>query len=207
MPELTDFKVVLWDFDGVILDSMPIRELGFRKVLEEYSEDKVELLITYHNKNGGLSRYNKFDYFFRNILETAIDDKRIQELARNFSTEMKKLLTDKSLLIKDSLSYIKSYFSTQEFHIVSGSDNFELNFLAKELEINQYFRSINGSPTPKKQIVNKLIINNTWGLDEVCLIGDSFNDLEAAHNNGITFIGYNNLQLRNRSNVKYIDSF
>ncbi|MEM8566440.1 MAG: HAD hydrolase-like protein, partial [Bacteroidota bacterium] len=156
MPELTDFKVVLWDFDGVILDSMPIRELGFRKVLEEYSEDKVELLITYHNKNGGLSRYNKFDYFFRNILETAIDDKRIQELARNFSTEMKKLLTDKSLLIKDSLSYIKSYFSTQEFHIVSGSDNFELNFLAKELEINQYFRSINGSPTPKKQIVNKL---------------------------------------------------
>ena len=25
-------KNILWDFDGVILDSMPVREYGFRKI-------------------------------------------------------------------------------------------------------------------------------------------------------------------------------
>jgi beta-phosphoglucomutase-like phosphatase (HAD superfamily) len=28
-------KTIFWDFDGVILDSMPIRDYGFSKIFEE----------------------------------------------------------------------------------------------------------------------------------------------------------------------------
>ena len=37
-------KTFFWDFDGVILDSMPIRDYGFAKIFEEFDK---ELL---HNK-------------------------------------------------------------------------------------------------------------------------------------------------------------
>ena len=36
-----DFKVVLWDFDGVIIDSNPVREYGFRQVLRDFPENQV----------------------------------------------------------------------------------------------------------------------------------------------------------------------
>ena len=31
-----DFDVLLWDFDGVIIDSNSVREFGFRQVLKEF---------------------------------------------------------------------------------------------------------------------------------------------------------------------------
>ena len=61
-------KNILFDFDGVILDSMPIREYGFRKIFENYDVALVEKLLVYHNQNGGLSRYVKIRYFFEKLL-------------------------------------------------------------------------------------------------------------------------------------------
>ena len=49
-------KNILWDFDGVILDSMQVRDYGFRKIFEEHSHEQVEKLIKYHRTNGGWSR-------------------------------------------------------------------------------------------------------------------------------------------------------
>ena len=60
-------RVILWDFDGVIINSNQIRERGFREVLSEYPISQIESLIDFHRRNGGLSRYVKFKYFFNDI--------------------------------------------------------------------------------------------------------------------------------------------
>ena len=56
-------KNVLFDFDGVIIDSMPIKTEGFRKVFEGFEPAAVEKLLDYHNLNGGLSLYVKIFEF------------------------------------------------------------------------------------------------------------------------------------------------
>jgi beta-phosphoglucomutase-like phosphatase (HAD superfamily) len=56
MKNLENYKVLLWDFDGVMMDSMPVRELGFRQVLERFPKDQVDELLQFHRKNGGWSR-------------------------------------------------------------------------------------------------------------------------------------------------------
>ncbi len=58
-------KNILWDFDGVIIDSMPIREYGFRQIFKDFSNDLVEQLVRYHHLNGGLSRYHKIKFFLQ----------------------------------------------------------------------------------------------------------------------------------------------
>lgn len=67
---------IIWDFDGVIVESNHIREKGFRKVLESFPENQVEELLVFHNNNGGLSRYVKFRYFFENIRKEEISSPR-----------------------------------------------------------------------------------------------------------------------------------
>lgn len=202
---MKNFKIVLWDFDGVIMDSMSIRNKGFEEVLKEYPKEQVRLLMEFHLKNGGLSRYVKFRYFFEEIRKEQITEEQINGLALSFSKIMLSLLIDEKLLIEDSFSFIKKNWKNYEMHIVSGSDGNELRAICEGLKLAPYFSTINGSPTPKNELVADLINHNNYNRDEIVLIGDSINDFDAAVANGISFVGYNNPALSNKSG--YINKF
>lgn len=199
-------KNVLWDFDGVIIDSMTIRDYGFREIFKEFDKVLVEKLIEYHSINGGLSRFHKIRYFFNEILKKDIDDKEVKIYADKFSLIMRKELVKSKYFILDSVNFIKENYKKYNFHIVSGSEHDELNFLCQKLQINHYFHSINGSPTPKIELVKNLLIKENYKKSETILIGDSVNDYEAAVKNNIEFYGYNNKKLKNISQG-YINSF
>lgn len=201
-----DIKTILWDFDGVILDSMAVRDWGFQEIFKKFSKDQVEALLDFHRENGGLSRYVKIRYFYETILNESITEEKVLEYAENFSVLMKKELTNRDNLILDAVAFIKANYEKYNFHIVSGSDQTELRFLCKELGLDSYFISIHGSPTPKKQLVKTLLDNHKYNKEYTCLIGDSMNDFEAADVNDIAFYGYNNLSLKMKGN-SYIYSF
>ena len=192
---------ILFDFDGVIIDSMPIREVGFRQIFQDFDIYLVDSMIDYHNQNGGLSRYEKIDFFFNKILKKPIQKNQSLSYAKSFSNIMKKELINKKYLITDSLFFIKGNYNKYNLHIVSGSDEEELKYLCNELGIATYFHSIHGSPTDKSTLVKKILLDNNYNMNETILIGDSINDLDASNDNGIKFYGYNNLNLRNLSDI------
>ncbi|PRX43497.1 HAD family hydrolase [Salegentibacter salegens] len=206
MINLKDKKNIFWDFDGVIMDSMPIRNKGFELVLENYPKDQVQALMKFHLKNGGLSRYVKFRHFFEEIRGENVSEEEVKEWAQKFSKIMKKELVQPPLLIKDSLNFIKENYRKFNMHIVSGSDGMELNYLCERLEISWYFISIHGSPVPKKELVHNLLIKHKYKRNDTILIGDSINDYEAAESNDIDFGGYNNERLKELKTL-YIESF
>ncbi|MHB1277556.1 MAG: HAD family hydrolase [Bacteroidia bacterium] len=203
---LDKYKHILWDFDGVIIDSDRARVEGFRTVLGSFPADQVAELLRFHSQNGGLSRYVKFRYFFEQIRKEEVSEKQILQLADDFSEIMRVTLTDRSLLIPDSVRFIKKSYQRVPLHIVSGSDGQELRFLCRELGIDSMFRSIEGSPVAKTQLVANLIGSGQVQADQTCLIGDAGNDFEAAMANGIDFFGYNNPSLRSLGSG-YITSF
>ncbi|QVY67332.1 HAD family hydrolase [Polaribacter sp. Q13] len=199
-------KNILWDFDGVILDSMKIRDWGFREIFKSFKKVHVDKLLEYHNLNGGLSRYVKIRYFYEEILEKKITEDEVLKYAKYFSILMKKELVNPNNLILDSVNFIKDNYKNYNFHIVSGSDQNELRFLCVQLNLDSCFLSIHGSPTPKKQLVTTLLKDYKYNLEDCCLIGDSINDYEAADYNSIKFYGYNNIKLKELNNY-YIRNF
>ncbi|TDT46344.1 phosphoglycolate phosphatase-like HAD superfamily hydrolase [Maribacter spongiicola] len=199
-------KNILWDFDGVILDSMQVRDYGFRKIFEEHTHEQVEKLIKYHRTNGGWSRYVKIRYFYEEILGQNISEKEVLALANKFSNIMREELIKPEHLIDDSLKFIENNHTNFNFHIVSGSDENELRFLCKELKLDSYFITINGSPIAKNKLVFTVLKDFGYKKEETILIGDSINDYEAAKVNSIEFYGYNNTKLMEQSR-EYIESF
>ena len=81
-------KNILFDFDGVILDSMPIRDYGFKKIFKDFDDNLVNKLLEYHNQNGGLSRYVKIKYFYNKLLKQEILEEKIINYADIFSKIM-----------------------------------------------------------------------------------------------------------------------
>lgn len=185
---------------------MPIRGMGFEKVLADFPAEQIKDLLAYHEQNGGLSRYHKFRYFFNTIRNEEITDEQVNDLAKSFSEIMLSLLINEELLIMDSVGFIRKNLNKYEMHVVSGSDGNELRKITSELDLAKFFKSVNGSPTPKKQIVADLLTQYGYDKSTVALIGDSKNDYEAAAVNGIDFIGYNNLKMSELALI-YIHQF
>lgn len=195
---MLDFKTIIWDFDGVIIFSNSVREDGFRGIFKSHGPELIERLIDFHRMNGGLSRYVKIRYFYEKLLNKPITDEKVKELAEEFSLIQKAKLANKSLLNQDWLTFMGEKGDRYEHHIASGSDGEELRGLCNELGISQYFMSINGSPTPKNQLVKDIIEHRGLDKSEVVLIGDAGNDFDAAEANGISFRGYNNAELKGK---------
>lgn len=197
-------KTILWDFDGVILDSMKIKADGFLKLFEEYGDDELNKLYQFHFENGGISRFEKIKYFYNEILKKSITEEEALSLAGKFGNIVKKRLLDKSNLIQDSMEFIKRNYNNYHFHIVSGAEDNELNYLCKELDISKYFITIKGSPTKKSTLIQNILKEYSYDRKEILLIGDSMTDYNASLENAITFYGYNNLAL---NKFNYIESF
>jgi len=187
---------IFWDFDGVLMNSNAVRDKGFELVLADYPKDQVKQLMDFHQANGGLSRYVKFRYFFEEVRGEKINDEQVQVWADKFSEIMLANLINKDLLIKETNDFVKANDQNYKMHIVSGSDGNELRKICKGVDIDQYFKSIEGSPTPKKKLVADILEKEKYKLEECVLIGDSINDYEAAEVNKITFFGYNNESLK-----------
>ena len=197
-------KQILFDFDGVIIDSMHVRDEGFRTIVEGHDEALIDKFIAYHRYNAGLSRYVKIRYFYETLLGKIISDDEVNVLADKFSHIMKQRLVSSDVLIPETIDFIKNIYEQIPLHIVSGSDEQELNFLCKKLNIDSYFVTLEGSPTPKNELVKNIMNTYNYNPKETLLIGDSINDYDAAKINGLYFVGFNNENLSSVSDL-YVD--
>jgi len=202
----SSYKNIIFDFDGVILDSVPVKTEAFRILFQDFKDDSVNEIIKYHKINGGLSRYKKIEYFFISILKQSISEEKIIEYAYKFSEITLKELPNPKYIIEDTLNFIKNNYKKYNMHIASGSSEEDLKYICDKLDLTKYFISINGSPKEKSLLVEKILHEHNYEKRLTCLIGDSINDYEAAKSQGISFFGYNNDSLEKIS-YKYINSF
>ena len=111
-------KTILWDFDGVILDSMKIKGNGFIELFKDFNVNDIKILEQYHYNNGGVSRFEKIRYFYNAILKKQVSENKINSLAGKFSKIIQSKIFNKSNLIQDSLLFIKKNYKKYNFHII-----------------------------------------------------------------------------------------
>lgn len=197
---------IIFDFDGVIVDSISLKTEAFRTIFRAFPECQVEKFIDFHLENGGLSRFYKIRYFYENLLHEEINEADVIKLAESFSCLVKERLADPAFLIKDTCLFLEQNIGKYFFHIASGAEEEELKFIVRKLRLEKFFRSIHGSPLPKPLIIENILKFFDYSPSKIIMIGDSRNDLEAAQDNGIKFWGYNNPALKKNFNCSYIDN-
>ena len=182
------YQYIIFDFDGVLVESNEIRFNGFRKLFGDYPKGQVEQLIDYSKANGGVSRYKKIEFFFNTIRKEPISSKLVNHWANQFSELVTKDILE-ARPVEGSLEFLEKYFNQFDFAIVSGSDQRELREVCKRRGIDSFFKIILGSPTEKQDNIAALLSDFKWARSKSVYIGDSNNDLEAAKTNDIDFIG------------------
>ena len=76
-------KSIIFDFDGVILDSNKIKSNAFTKLFKDKNknQENLDMIIRYHKDNMGISRNKKIKFYYENILKQKITNKEVDKIA------------------------------------------------------------------------------------------------------------------------------
>lgn len=181
-------KTIIYDFDGVICDSVDIKTSAFIELYNNY-DDSIKLQVQkYHLLNGGISRVRKIEYYEKELLKNEITEDRIKILASKFSELVKNKVIESEYIpgVKDFLE--KNSFDYKQY-ICTGTPNDEILEIAKLKGIDHYFRGIYGSPMSKIEIIKKIINKDKISIENCIFFGDAMTDYEAAKYHKIPFVG------------------
>ena len=183
--DISQFATLIFDCDGVILDSNKIKTDAFYNTALPYGEDAAEALVNFHEQNGGISRYVKFEYFLEKILGSKVEPKKINNLLSSFVSEIKEELI--LCQISPGLEELRKN-SDSNWLIVSGGDQKELRCIFSERNLTENFNcGIFGSPETKEVILSREIHNGNIKFPAL-FIGDSKYDHQAAKATNIDFV-------------------
>ena len=202
---MVNIDTLIFDFDGVIVDSAEIRREGFRHIFKEEPQELVAELMVYHDVTGGISRYAKIRYFFEQLKGENVSDEKVLAYAYSFRDFMLESMRDKRIINLDALAFLHKNYGKRPMYLVSGSDQLELRVLCKALELEDFFIEILGSPVAKGKNLANLFSEYQFDLNTAIYIGDSIEDFRAASSMNLRFLGYNNDELRGRGEA-YIES-
>ena len=180
-------KGIIFDFDGVIVESVQIKSNAFSEIYKPYGTEIVNKIIEHHEANGGMSRFEKIKFYHESLLNQSITKEEIVKLANQFSEQV----IDKVIMspyIPSALEYIQNNYGKYKLFISTGTPTKEIQVILKKRSIDKYFDGIFGSPEKKYSHIEEILLQYGFESNELIFYGDSSTDLNAAKLLGVEFI-------------------
>lgn len=179
-------KAIVFDFDGVIIESAEIKTDAFRTLFAG-NPGKLPEIIAHHQKNAGISRYEKFRYIYETILGQVLSVQKEAELGEEFS----RIVLEKVLNAPYTAGAIEFLCRNKDcYHlfVASGTPQEELQDIIAHRRLSQYFKEIHGVPKQKDEIIEDILNRYSFTKKEAVFVGDAESDRIAAEKAGVSFI-------------------
>lgn len=180
-------KTVFFDFDGVIAESIHIKTDAFYKMYRDYGEDIASEVVRHHKDHGGMSRFEKFEYYHRQFLNIQLSGEQVNQLADTFSSMVKQGVVD-AAEVTGVRSFLEDYYQSMNFWVVSGTPHDEIRDIVQRKQMALYFKDVYGSPQKKNVWVEMVMRENRLEKETCVFVGDARSDYNAAVDNQIRFI-------------------
>jgi phosphoglycolate phosphatase-like HAD superfamily hydrolase len=185
-PFLSQYDIIIFDCDGVLIDINLLKCEAFGKAVEGYPTEVVESFVNHCKKTFGVSRYVKFKEFFSDFAKEPFQEKNYKGLLNNYANICKKNYEDANITQGCENLLEELYNLNKKLFVASGSDEAELNEVFINRNLSKYFTGIYGSPKTKIECAS-VILNNNPDKRSV-FIGDALADMKTAKEHGIDFI-------------------
>jgi HAD superfamily hydrolase (TIGR01549 family) len=179
-------KAIIFDVDGVIIESAEIKTKAFELLFADYP-DKLPEMIDYHNRNSGYSRYVKFRHFYEKILGQELSPEKEKELGDRFSQIVLEEVI-KAPLVTGVEDFLKRNHRRYLQFVVSGTPEEELSYILRQRGLDIYFQGAYGTPRTKPELAKRILAEHQLSSQEVVFIGDAESDKMAAAEAGIIFV-------------------
>lgn len=179
-------RAVVFDFDGVILDSADLKGEALAAVFADHPEH-LPAILAHHEEHLGISRFEKFRWVYRELLRRPLpaDEERLlgeryaawvvgRVLAAPFVPGARELLRE---------------LAGRPVFVASGTPQEELAGIVRERGLAPYFTEVHGAPATKEGILRGVLARHGLAPGEVLVVGDGLSDYRAAAATGVRFAG------------------
>ncbi|SFM63008.1 HAD family hydrolase [Nitrosomonas communis] len=186
---IKDWQAIIFDFDGVIVESGDIKTQAFADLYHSYGEQVVTEVVRYHRQNGGMSRYHKFRHFQQHLLgRPSLTMEEEQSLDQRFS-ELVIEAVIASQAVPGAEALIQKAAATIPLYVASGTPENELKTIVERRGLSSYFTEVRGSPLSKQSLIAEILTTYALIPERVLMIGDAMADYHGATVNGTAFLG------------------
>lgn len=187
------YDVVVFDCDGVLLDSNNLKTVVFQKVLAHhgFEADEIARFRDYQVRNFGVSRYRLFDAVVEGRFGEARDvslERLLEDFGRLCRTGY--LEQPETAGMREALA--RAGADGRPLYVVSGSDEAELRDVLHQRRLAASFSNIYGSPATKIENLDRVRAHRrAQGAPEgerMLFVGDAEADMLAATAAGADFV-------------------
>lgn len=204
----TDKPLIIFDLDGVIVNSMNVMRLAFEAALREVVDPEIESIAV----NELFERYKK--HLGKGFLHIMAAINLPETLYTPFKKHSLHLQPYVYLYpgIRQALHQLSQHYYLT---IVTGKDTERTSALLSQLEIDTYFTIVSGTDghcagKPAPDLLLRQIDKLEKNKHDVIMVGDAASDIQAARNSGVASCaalwGYTNKVQITRENPNYLAS-
>lgn len=184
---LAQARLVFWDFDGVIKESVAVKTDAFGQLFSRFGSAVADRVQDHHLTNGGMSRFEKMPVYLawagQPVTEASIGD-----YCQRFSRAVLQCVID-APWVAGVEQYLRSNRHRQEFVLVTATPQQEIEDILQAIDLHRCFSAVYGTPTRKVDAIRQALASSPGVLASECLmVGDAMADLEAARENKVPFL-------------------
>ena len=180
-------RAIAFDFDGVLVESVEVKTRAFAHLFAQEPPEIVQRIVAYHQRNGGISRFEKFATIYRDIVKRPLAEQTFQRLCKQFS----RLVVEEIIAapwVEGALEFLTQHQGRYRFFVVSGTPEEELKDILTRREMVRFFDEMRGSPKTKDVLLGEVMSRHELRPAELVFVGDAESDWLAARQVGISFI-------------------
>jgi phosphoglycolate phosphatase-like HAD superfamily hydrolase len=190
---LTHYKTIVFDCDGVVLNSNQTKIDAYFAVAKRMggTDEQAQALVHHHVTKGSFPRNGKIEYYLKNIIKQPATKKLIQQYLHAFED-----ILDETLMqceVAPDLIRVKEATPEAAWMLLSGGDQAELRrvfprrFIESQNLAQLFEAGIFGGPDTKDQVLAREIANGNIQMPAL-FVGDSKYDHQAATHAGLDFV-------------------
>ncbi len=177
---------VVFDFDGVILESAEIKTEAFLELFSGHPEHR-DAILRHHYEHLGVSRFEKFAWIYRHLLGRELDEAEARRLGEAYSA----LVLERVLAcppVPGAFELLADLRGRLRAFVASGTPQAELERIVELRGLAALFDEVRGAPETKEAIVRDLLRRYRLAPAAVLMVGDGLSDYRAAAATGVRFV-------------------
>jgi phosphoglycolate phosphatase-like HAD superfamily hydrolase len=185
--DLGKTKLLLLDFDGVLVESVLFKQNVFADVFSTLLEKNIATrAIDFSVKHDSLSRQKKFE--FACSLQTSVNSNLISiEILNDRFNEIWEREKSKISEVEGASELLSYLSSHMQIHICSSAPKNEILFFLNKFSWECFIGKVY-STSNKTKTIRQILLNSALEPCEVIFVGDSLQDEISAQQNEIIFI-------------------
>lgn len=185
---MSAYQAFVFDFDGVLADSVEVKTRAFEALYLPHGPDIVARVAAHHRQHGGMTRREKFHHYETCLLGRPTDEAELDRLCAAFSGLVLEGVVN-APEIPGASEFLRRWQDRVPLFVDSATPDAELAVILRRRGLDGYFQAAYGSDRSKAENLAALLAAGGFAPEKTLFFGDALSDHTAARSCGTGFLG------------------